>query len=188
MKTVFAFLISLLATASAHAGLDISAYENLTIVKTPVLTSDGVPVEQNQIILSPSDFPERFQGLEVGRVYTFKSHFEFRAGSYSGYNHWRNELAKLAGYKQSTYAFNGKIELRYDATVWNLKEGPFWELINFSDAEGVIGPVVCKKIYNDFVFYANQAKQHAEDNFREAYDDWQKAFSMCADNGAIVFH
>jgi len=188
MKIIFIFLILSLATASAQAGLDISAYENLTIVKSPILTPDGVPVAQNQITLSPSGFPERFQGLEDGKVYEFKSHFAFRAGSYSGYNHWRNELAKLAGYKQSTYVFNGKTELRYDATVWKLKEGPFWELIDFSDAEGVIGPVVCKKIYKDFVLYADQARQHAEDYFRESYEDWQKAFSMCADNGAIVFH
>ncbi|MBP1316672.1 hypothetical protein RJO15_11635 [Herbaspirillum huttiense F1] len=188
MKIIFIFLVFSLTTASAQAGLDITAYENLTMVKSPVLSADGVPVAQNQIILFPSDFPERFEGLEAGKVYAFKSDFEFRAGTYSGYNHWRNELAKLAGYQQSSHVFNGKTELRYDATAWNLKSGPFWELINFSDAEGVIGPVVCKKIYKDFMRYADQAREHAENYFRESYDNWKKAFSMCAHDGAIVFH
>lgn len=188
MKNVFIFLTILLATSSAEAGLDITAYRNLTIVKSPRLTSDGIPEGKNQIILSPSGFPERFQGLESGKVYKFKSNFEFRAGSYSGYNYWRNELAKLAGYEQSPYTFNGKTELRYDATAWGQEKGPFWELINFSDAEGVIGPHVCKKIYKDFVQYSNEAKQHADMYFRESYENWKKAFSMCAHNGAIAFH
>lgn len=51
--------------------------------------------------------------------------------------------------------FNGKIEFCYDVIVWNLKSGLFWEFINFFDVEGVIGFVVCKKIYKDFVCYVD---------------------------------
>ncbi|RKF30716.1 hypothetical protein BCY88_12565 [Paraburkholderia fungorum] len=172
----------------AHAGLDVTAYSGLTIVESPVVASDGIPQGNSQVVLSPVDFPERFRGLESGKVYHFSSSFDFRAGSYSGYNEWRNRLAKLAGYQPSLSVRNGVTESRYDETVWKLDHGPFWELINFSDAEGVIGPEVCKKVHQDFVQYQDQATQLPDVDFRESYADWMKAFAMCANNGAIVFH
>ena len=139
-------------------------------------------------MLAPVEFPDRFRGLESGKVYRFGASFSFRAGSYSGYNEWRNRLAKLAGYPPSVSIQKNAIELRYDETVWKRDHGPFWELIDFSDAEGVIGPRACKKVYQDFVRYEDQAVQLSDMGFRASYADWMKAFAMCADNGAIVFH
>jgi hypothetical protein len=174
---------------SVYAGLDVTAYEKLTIVSSPKFDKDGEPIGKNQIKLAPVKFVERFDGLAAGNVYHYQSSFDFRAGSYSGYNYWRNELAKLAGNKQTPYkSFKGEIELRYDATVWKNHRGPFWELIDFSDAEGVIGPVVCKRVYEDFIRYQAEAKKHPDEYFRSSYEDWKKAFAMCANNGAIVFH
>jgi hypothetical protein len=181
--------IFLLWSGVAHAGLDVTAYEGLSIVKSPKLTVDGIPQSPNEVMLSPVEFEERFAGLQSGKVYKYQTSFDFRAGSYSGYNYWRNELAKLAGYEQTSYTlFNGKTELRYDATVWKAKKGPFWELIDFSDAEGVIGPNACKRIYKDFLQYETAASKHPDEYFRSAYSDWKKAFSMCSKKGAIVFH
>lgn len=146
-------------------------------------------MEPNQIQLAPVDFVECFDGLTAGQVYRYESTFDFRVGSYTGYNYWRNELAKLAGYEQTPYkSFNGETELRYDATVWNGKKGAFWELIYFSDAEGVIGPVVCKRVYKDFHQYEAAASKYLDEYFRTSYQDWMRAFSMCANDGAIVFH
>lgn len=174
---------------AANAGLDVTAYEKLSIVPSPQFDSDGEPQGPNQVKLAPVEFAERFAGLSVGKVYHYESAFAFRAGSYSGYNYWRNELAKLAGNEQTPYrSFDGKIELRYDATVWKNKKGPFWELIYFSDAEGVIGPIVCKRVYKDFLQYQAAASTHPDEYFRTSYQDWMKAFSMCANDGAIVFH
>lgn len=171
------------------AGLDVTAYERLALVPSPQFDSDGEPQGPNQVKLAPVEFTERFAGLTAGNVYRFESAFDFRAGSYSGYNYWRNELAKLAGNEQTPYkSFNGKTELRYDAAVWKNKKGPFWELIDFSDAEGVIGPVVCKRVYKDFLQFREVASKHPDEYFRESYKDWMKAFSMCANDGAIVFH
>jgi len=99
-----------------------------------------------------------------------------------------NELAKLAGNPPSPYTRDGKTEPRYDATVWKRKSGPFWELIAFSDAEGVIGPVVCKRVHADFVRFAAAAARHPDPGFRASYEDWKTAFAMCAQGGAIVFH
>ncbi|WP_155420373.1 hypothetical protein [Burkholderia cepacia] len=188
MKRVLVPLILSLFASVAYAGLDVTAYSGLKRVEFPTLSSDGEPQGKNQVILSPVDFPERFRGLESGKVYQFDSSFDFRAGSYSGYNAWRNELAKLAGYQPSASTRNNVVESRYDETVWKLDHGPFWELINFSDAEGVIGPEVCRKVYRDFVQYRDQAAKVPDAYFYESYGDWMKAFEMCADNGAIVFH
>lgn len=189
MRQASILVVICLYPVAASAGLDITAYENLTIVRSPQFNKDGEPAGQNQVKLAPVHFAERFAGLTPGAVYRYQSSFEFRAGSYSGYNYWRNELAKLAGYGQTPHkSFNGKAELRYDATVWNIKRGPFWEFIEFSDAEGVIGPVVCKRVYGDFLQYQSAAAKHSDEYFRTSYEDWKKAFSMCANGGAIVFH
>jgi len=70
---------------------------------------------------------------------------DFRAGSYTGYNRWRAVLAKFAGI-QDLKAFwikAGGIENRKG------KE-PFFELINFSDCEGVISHKECKRLLHDF--------------------------------------
>jgi hypothetical protein len=179
----------LLLPVAANAGLDVTVYEKITIVPSPQFDSDGEPLGPNQVKLAPVGGAERFAGLIAGTVYRYESAFEFRAGSYSGYNYWRNELAKLAGNEQTPYkSLNGKIEFRYDATVWNIKKGAFWELIDFSDAEGVIGPVVCKRVYKDFLQYQVAASKHPDEYFRTSYQNWMKAFCMCANDGAIVFH
>nr|WP_151201339.1 hypothetical protein [Herbaspirillum sp. B39] len=52
MKIIFIFLVFSLTTAFATAGLDITAYENLTMVKSPVLSADGVPVRRIKYFVS----------------------------------------------------------------------------------------------------------------------------------------
>src|SRR5216117_1196420 len=113
-------------------GLDITAYRQ--IKKLDCEVKDGEPIGPN---CQPLDWKEyahlysyppwmdRADGIEDG-YYSFAEAMKFRAGSYSGYNNWRNDLARLAGWKD-------------DEEAWKATEGPFWELINFADNEGVIG-------------------------------------------------
>jgi hypothetical protein len=54
--------------------------------------------------------------------------------------------------------------------------------------KGVIGPVVCKRVYQDFLAFQAAASRHPGADFRDAYAEWTKAFVMCADDRAIVFH
>jgi hypothetical protein len=185
------FILAVLIPFPVLAGLDISAYSNLLEVANPVLDEDGFPKDtEHEVLLRPVDFPERFKGLKTGAVYRFSKSFEFRAGSYSGYNWWRNELAKLAGYPlvTATETISGKPEKRYDASAWKAKGGPFWELIEFSDAEGVIGPVISKKLYADFLRFHKDALLHPEPSFVESYKEWEQAFKLAAENGAVEFH
>ncbi len=135
-------------------GLDISAISRLEKVEVP----EGIELwsdeyydwegEQEYSLWYFSEtgvFEEQMQGLEEGAYNALGEGHNFRAGSYSGYGMWRDELAHAAGY------FGG------DEQVWsNVDSGgyanrPFEELINFSDAEGWIGPIVSKKLHQDFV-------------------------------------
>lgn len=112
----------------------------------------------------------------------------FRAGSYSGYNWWREQLCKFA----------------LDAVpndVWGDPEHyegrPFVELINFSDCDGSIGATTAAKLLDDFEAYADQvvgwaASAITDDDersyFLESYGEWQNAFAIASDHGFLIFH
>ena len=124
--------------------------------------------------------------------------YSFRAGSYSGYGEWRDLLSKVA------------LDMGA-ADVWDKIDGgetyetiPFSEHINFSDADGVIGPVASKKLYNDYVMYEKEIMNRLDrfylkfedyeidgetyDWFKQKYKDWKEAFRIASDNGAVIFH
>jgi len=146
-------------------GLDITVYRNITPVENPKLDEYG-DLEGDVFKAYANDgFPGRAEGVENGKVYGYAETFGFPAGSYSGYNNWRNNLAKLAGYASAE-------------SVWeNVTDGPFADLINFSDCEGIIGPVVAKKLLNDFLQFDEKAKTHAPNTwFYDSYKNWTKAF------------
>jgi hypothetical protein len=69
----------------------------------------------------------------------------------------------------------------------SIKVKPFYELINFSDCEGIIGPEVSTKLYNDFVKFEVVAKNE-EEYFYRKYKDWMKAFKVASNKGVVSFH
>ncbi|OMF32348.1 hypothetical protein [Paenibacillus peoriae] len=157
-------------------GLDITAYKRITKVENPQFDEDGDLVDWNKqwrtdgsMKWSEQHWPGRAEGVDFDTVYSFDESYGFRAGSYSGYNWWREKLA----------GFAGKVA--------------FQELIEFSDCEGVIGPVVSAKLAKDFETYEEQAKQYsstieAGEWWFEKYQTWKMAFEMAADGGAVDFH
>lgn len=82
----------------------------------------------------------------------------------------------------------GVQESSYAASAWAATGGPFWELINFSDCEGVLGPATSAKLAGDFATWQEKADQHPDEAFRVLYARWRKACEMAADGGALVFH
>lgn len=177
-------------------GLDITAYRKLT--KLDVLfDEDGEPVDpttrepvKNYVrVRANHDFPGREQGLEDRAAYAYEDADSFWSGGYSRYNHWREELAELAGYPLTEYTQYGATSMRRDAAAWaGLCEGkPFVELVNFSDCEGVIGPVVAAKLAKDFAEWSERAAQRGDD-FYQKFDEWRRCFEFAADGGAVCFH
>lgn len=146
------------------------------IKKVPV-DEDGFFLQDNvwkptaSMEWSEKHFPGRADGIEPDAVYSIESSFHFRAGSYSLYNQWRDILDE------------------------NISDGnSFRELINFADNEGVIGPIVSKKLYKDFEDNYEKAlkvSEQLDDDFGsywiEKYKLWTEAFKSASDNGAVIF-
>ncbi len=160
-------------------GLDITAYHRLKVAKPrPAHGEDydyqtQVNIDAPTLSLTENNWPGRTAGTSAG-VFDFDEEFRFRAGSYVGYNTWRDDLAKFAGFDSAKL-------------VWDTSpSGPFVELINFSDCEGFIGPVVAAKLAKDFMDHAARAADQGW--FSECYANWRKAFEMAADGGCVDFH
>lgn len=168
-------------------GLDITAHRQVQKVdkSTIALDEDGYPEDYDNysIFYVVEHYADRAPEIESDAVYTSTETYGFRAGSYSGYNTWRNELAKMAGYPE--------IKGRYDEGAWEEESGPFLDLINYSDCEGVIGTGVCKNLLADFLAFDAQAQTHNSPNgeyFYEVYKEFTQGLTLAADNGLLHFH
>lgn len=167
-------------------GLDITAYRGLTAITNPQVYEDGSPrnnssqwIDQQVIDWTEDNWPGRSEGLSVG-YYVWDDTFGFCAGSYSGYNHWRQQLARYAGYESAEH-------------VWHTKPtGPFVELIDFADNEGFIGPIVSKKLARDFSDHKSaivkKALSDRDEYFIQQYLAWEKCFEVAAEGGCVEFH
>jgi len=128
------------------------------------------------------EFATRADGIVEGCYESTGEIHTFGAGSYSGYNRWREQLALMLGTTPEA--------------IWrDPKPGPFVELINFGDNEGVIGPKTSAKLAADFAQWASKAETFgvglglAEGPwFIAKYRDWQRAFEIAARHGAGCVH
>jgi hypothetical protein len=172
-------------------GLDIMAYRKLTpangneaFYETGELKyEDGWTQFYKNL-----DFPGRADDIQDCHAYKAEDSEVFYAGGYGGYGRWRDQLAELAGYPLTKYMQYGQEQQSYAAACWEGAEGPFSELINFSDCEGVIGAAVSAKLAKDFADHQAKADAHQDERFRSKYAEWRKAFEMAADGGAVRFH
>ena len=168
-------------------GLDITAYSKLALASDTKCYESGDPIDyENHVRFHASTlewteqhWPRFTNGIQPG-IYSFEKALRFRAGSYSGYNSWRNDLCQFV---------HGASAER----LWRLKfRGSFTELICFADNEGVIGAVVATKLARDFECYAGTMAQIAG-NAQNGwwflqYRNWSTAFALAADGGAVHFH
>lgn len=170
-------------------GLDITAYSKLVEAPDAERDSNGelVDYDNHTSFYSSEDFPGRTQGLTEGMTYRTAGECSGLSAGYGSYNAWREELAKLAGYPVEMREQYGRQVESYCAACWGGAQGPFAEQINFSDCEGTIGPVVSAKLAKDYAEFADKA-QAAGGYFWEKYQEWQAAFDLAADNGAVSFH
>jgi len=156
-------------------GLDIVAYSKL------VLESNGDREEGNYNVgcFYPQTFKQQYEPLIEGQYYKSENDsISFKAGSYGGYNHWRNQLAQLI------YKTDAKV-------IWEdidkYRGKPFINLIHFSDCEGTIGSVASKQLAKDFQDYQYLVDEDLDVYFKEKYSEWRNAFELASDDGAVVF-
>jgi|APSaa5957512622_1039677.scaffolds.fasta_scaffold71491_2 hypothetical protein len=183
-------------------GLDIHVYPEVNFDER-VSQEEG---EENwglyTYLYAHTGYPDRHEGIETG--YYSKGDegddWGFRAGSYSGYSAWRRWLCTLV--------YGMDIEKFWDEA----KEGPFWELLNFSDCEGFIGPKTSAKLAGDFedLFFALSAgslehlcsalegkeapmdlpgrgEASSDPWLMEVAKEWHKAFRDAAHTGVVRF-
>lgn len=158
-------------------GLDISFFRKLQPVGV-CTEAESDYCNEHFIASDNEDFPGRMDGLKEGVCYAFEGdRGHLHAGSYGGYNRWREQLAALVG--------------TTPRAVWDGKapaDLPFAELINFSDCEGTIGPVVSAKLARDFAEWDDRARASLDGYAYAKYQEWRRAFETAADSGAVDFH
>lgn len=116
--------------------------------------------------------------LESG-IYIYEGdEMDISCGSYSTYSYFRNTLSNIAHGVNSNIIWNNHEKYKGEA---------FYELINFSDCEGVIGPISSAKLLSDF-------KKYKEDFFKisnewdcEHYEDWIKMLEIASNDGMLIF-
>lgn len=156
-------------------GLDITAYERITLTDDEI-TDANVGVTHDRMWVNPN-FPGRANDIKHGGVYRIDGFvLRFSAGSYGGYNNWRDMLARMVGHASAEVAWR------------NPSPGPFMELINFADNEGTIGSDVSRKLADDFEVWQKTADQHPDEYFRRMYALWRRAFETAGCGGAVCFH
>lgn len=166
-------------------GLDITAYKTVKFVR-PLKPGENSHAEWPRIerLYVNNHFVARADGLKDGLYEVSQEpdgQINFRAGSYSGYNRWRATLAGLVGTTP---------EAEWEKET---PSGPFHELINFADNEGIIGPVTSAKLAKDFAEWRERAEKYGrgiDDGWWwENYQEWQRAFELAASGGGVVkFH
>lgn len=159
-------------------GLDITAYSGMIEAKGNEAFDNVGDLKDDEvwfIVYDEPNFPGRCNEFKDGHAYKANKEFGFRAGSYSGYNQWRDKLAEIAGYGCAKNVLDNPID------------GPFMELINFSDCEGTIGTEVSAKLIEDFRRYRNKAEAIGG-VFWDKYQEWQEAFKVASNKGAVNFH
>lgn len=93
--------------------------------------------------------------------------YEAWSGSSTAYVRWRTHLRDQ---------FNARTD----------PDGPFYELIWFSDCEGTIGPGAALDLLADFTEHASDYRP-PDDWHRAVFDGFTRACSLAADGGLIDF-
>lgn len=158
-------------------GLDISAFSKVKKVKKE--TDDCWYLHKDKGL-------DRAPEFKAGKYEMEGEEYDFCAGSYSGYNRFREMLS----------------EAILDVTprvVWQDPDkfdgSPMVELINFSDCEGFFGPSISEKLAKDFKEnrekferFINEEVDFDREYYMRKYDDWTKGFEVAAKGGVLIFH
>ena len=162
-------------------GLDMRAYENAELVPEKLLPEDeDERYDSFAHVWLNGNFPAEI-GLVGGWYKTSGESFSWRAGSYSGYNQFRRMLAEM-------------FDDRTDEDYWYEDADPTWpffELINYSDCEGAMGPQAIQNVGADFTEYAGlwtatYGGRMDWDWMNQKYAEWTKGTTI-AKHGLIIF-
>ncbi len=137
---------------------------------------------------SLDDFPHHAMPL-TGGIYSFHEQYHFRAGSYSGYNVFRDWISQqILGKTQDDVCHL----IRDCNPATYPDQGIVW-LVYFSDCEGIISGERCEPIlaglekHKDRLFAATKSFANSV-YYHEKVEDWIKALALAVDGGFVKFH
>jgi hypothetical protein len=170
-------------------GLTISAYSEVNLIEAYSLTERKESPADHQYDLEPgyvylyAPIGRKPMSVPVDGYYQRKGKLvHISAGSYSGYNAWRELLCDLVG----TTTF----KVWYEGFV----PPAFHELLNYSDCEGAFRTETCVKLAKDFEAWEKRAEEYARKHglpsFFTLYRQIQQAFDIAATakGGSGVVH
>lgn len=178
-------------------GLDVTAYSNIKPLR-PYRDGDIDYDAGERHVFTFSAFPHAAAGLVDATVQS-PTHddlvadyvYDVNGGeahswscrAYSHYNRFRASLATFVGYEPED--------------AWDDPEGfsdrPFFELVDFSDCDGCIGPVASRALLEDFTAHRDAYRALYYDagdgySFASLYEEFIEGLRLAADNGILRFH
>lgn len=176
-------------------GLDVRFYPDAT----PVVHSAAYPFDDEcwdyHTVAYVSDFPDQADGIANKSCWVHEAdpiHLSQTYNNYSGYRAW---LCMAMYGVEPQVAWENADDYRGQ---------PFFEQINFSDAEGTIGPKTAMKLAKDYAEQRERVVGRGEampkpfdmsqgdhergiKYFVEKYDEWAAAFASVGETGMVVF-
>jgi hypothetical protein len=164
-------------------GLDTSGIRNLRRVENPTeqQIEDGYVF---RFYVHEGIFERTQEGVDPNAYYHVSdAHADYFSGpgySYGSHMGFRRALAKLVGVDADD--------------IWDgiVTDCPFYDLINYSDCEGTIGPAACKRLASNFAEFSSAMEASADfpDVLKSRYRQWAEMFAWCADaeDGHVEFH
>lgn len=165
-------------------GLDVTWYRRLKLAPRAHrvwVRVANIYCEEHVVFFAHSAFPGREEGVRCDVCYEVAEGDSGDAFSatYVAYSTFRAGLA--------AHGMNAAPD-----DVWGSPDKfrglPFFELVNFADNEGTIGPVVAAKLAHDFESFRAHDVFPNDAWMRETYWRMHEAFEMAADGGAVKFH
>lgn len=156
--------------------VDITAYSKLALTEPHERTDRNCYGEHLHAFVLDG-FDASLRGLEAGRCYVRTDdtgEAEIMSASYGGYNRWREHLSEAAlGVTPQ--------EVWKDPDAY--RDRPFFELINFADNEGTIGPEAAADLLADFTDTVHARLADTVPHWQ----DWIDGLRLAADGGLVDF-
>lgn len=176
-------------------GLAVVAYSQIKLLGSSI---DGDDLNKTIELYVNPDFPDHAKGIKSEGYYSYKESKTCWRGSYSSFNNWREKLAKIAGYKpvlvERVEGYPESAITSYLYGAFEVSEGPFHELICFSDCEGTINSEISKKLLKDFEEWDEKAKEFDQNfnlaylGFYEVYKGWYEGLKIASQDGVLSYH
>lgn len=176
-------------------GLDARFYA----ATTPVVHSEAYPFDEEcwdaHLVVYVSDFPEQADGIKNRSCFVTEGRDAHINQTYSNYGRYRAWICKAM--------FGVECEQVW-ANPEEYRGRPFYSQINFSDAEGTLGPKTSMALAKDYAeqrefiaaywmkmpkpFDMSQNDHERDVKYMvEKYDEWAAAFAVVGETGLVMY-